>query len=90
MDHETRNKIHGILSFQTAPTNLDSLQYNQSLIKQLAFADLIIPNDGPYLVSFDFFKNLDGETHSYVTLGGFNETWTYGGSLGSLKYIEIP
>ena len=50
----------------------------------------MIPREGPYLVNFDFFKNIDGETYSYVTIGGFNSTWTYGGSLGSLKYLTIP
>jgi hypothetical protein len=59
------------------------------LIVQLATAEVLFYQDGPYLVSFDFFNNIDGKTDSYITIGGFNSTWTYGGNLNSMVNFMI-
>ena len=41
-------------------------------------------------VSFDFFNNTDGKSYSYLTIGGFNHTWTFGGKHGLIKYPSKP
>ena len=41
-------------------------------------------------VSFDFFNDTDGKSYSYLTVGGFNHTWTFGGKHGLIKYPMSP
>ena len=81
VDNETGLELRGIVGFEVV-NQTGTWGYEQSIISNLERSGVTSNRS----VSFDFFNDTDGKSDSYLTVGGFNHTWTFGGKHGLIKY----
>ena len=81
VDNETHQELKGIVGFEVV-NQTGTWGHEQSMISNLEKSGVTSNRS----VSFDFFNDTDGKSYSYLTVGGFNHTWTFGGKHGLIKY----